>query len=57
MEHQPVSLSEPRGRLRPRAAVFDVPDDESTRFETCLARLGYYYELQAGNAAYGILLA
>ncbi len=37
--------------------AFEVPDDESTRFETCLAGLGYYYELQAGNAAYGMFLA
>jgi len=38
-------------------AAFEVPDDESTTFEAFLAGLGYYYELQAGNAAYDMFLA
>jgi threonine dehydratase len=38
-------------------AAFEVPDDESADFETFLSALGYYYELQTGNAAYEMFLA
>ena len=38
-------------------AAFEVPDDEVTAFEAFLAGLGYYYDLQAGNAAYAMFLA
>jgi threonine dehydratase len=38
-------------------AAFEVPDDESMKFDAFLAGLGYYYELQTDNAAYEMFLA
>ena len=38
-------------------AAFEVPDAETTEFEAFLGGLGYYYELQSGNAAYEMFLA